>query len=486
MKIIHLSAECYPAAKAGGLGDVVGSLPKYLNGLGEQCEVLIPKYHNHWLNEQEFEVIYEGRAPLGGEEFGFSVQRLKDDPLGFPFYAIDIPGRFDRPGVYIDPWSGHGYWDEFERAVSFQVSALDWINSQAEKPEVIHCHDHHTGLVPFMMSQCNRFDSLKQIPTVITVHNAEYHGEQDRGRYYMLPAFPYKSVGLLDWHGSLNSLGAALKCAWKITTVSPNYMNELSQNSNGLEQLFEMEKEKSMGILNGIDDEVWDPASDEYLTYNFSYRNRLQGKKKNKQALCEEFDLDPSLPTIAFIGRLVREKGADLLPDLIKRVLHDTDRKVNFILLGTGNPQLHEIFKDMNNGTIGYFDARLEYNERLAHQMYAGSDFVLMPSRVEPCGLNQLFAMRYGTIPIVRTTGGLKDTVKDLNEPDGYGIRFDNFTLEDAEYAIQRAVDLFENKNSLKSIISKIMKLDFSWKKSAKEYQKLYHSLITQRDNEAS
>jgi len=486
MKIIHLSAECYPAAKAGGLGDVVGSLPKYLNVLGEQCEVVIPKYHNHWLNEQEFEVTYESRAPLGAEEFGFSVQRLKDDLLGFPFYAIDIPGRFDRPGVYIDPWSGHGYWDEFERAVSFQVAALDWINSQAEKPEVIHCHDHHTGLVPFMMSQCNRFDPLKEIPTVITVHNAEYHGEQDRGRYYMLPAFPYKSVGLLDWHGSLNSLGAGLKCAWKITTVSPNYMNELSQNSNGLEQLFEMEKEKSVGILNGIDNDVWNPATDEYLAYNFSYRNRLQGKKKNKEALCGEFDLDPSLPTIAFIGRLVREKGADLLPDLIKRVLHDTDRKANFILLGTGNPQLHEIFSDMNNGTIGYFDARLEYNERLAHQMYAGSDFVLMPSRVEPCGLNQLFAMRYGTIPIVRTTGGLKDTVKDLNETDGYGIRFDNFTLEDAEYAIYRAIDLFEDKNSLKSIISKIMKLDFSWKKSAKEYQKLYHSLITQRDNEAS
>jgi len=440
MNIIHISAECYPIAKVGGLADVVGSLPKYLNDENEHCEVIMPKYGNHWVSNNKFKKIYTGEFNFWGEEIKFSIHLLVSTDLGFPLYMIDIPGKFDRPGVYIDPWSGYAYWDEKERFISFQIAALEWLKSRKEKPEIIHCHDHHTALIPFMTSQCNRYKELSSIPTVLTVHNAEYQGKYEKGSYKLLPAFSYDNIGLLEWDGAINSLAAGLKTSWQITTVSKNYMKELKEESNGLEALFRSEEQKSTGIINGIDTEVWDPAKDELLAHNFSFRNRKSGKAKNKEVLCKEFGLNPDLPTISFIGRLVREKGADLLPDLITHFM-EAEHEVNFVLLGTGDPQLHAIFDRMTNDHVGIFDATLEYNEQLAHQMYAGSDFILMPSRVEPCGLNQMFAMRYGTIPIVREVGGLKDSVIDIKNEDGYGICFDEFNLHNAEEAVNRAVD---------------------------------------------
>lgn len=476
MRIIHLSAECYPAAKAGGLADVVGSLPKYLHELGHQCEVVIPKYDNQWISSQKYKTVHKGSFKMAEEEIEFSVLKMKDNDLGFPFYVIDIPGKFDRPGIYMDPLSGKGYWDELERFVSFQIAALEWIKDGNKDPDIIHCHDHHTGLVPFMLTQCNRYRSMSGIPTVLTVHNAEYHGEHELDNYKLLPAFNIDNVGLLDWDGRLNSLAAGLKTAWQITTVSKNYMSELSENSNGLELLFQQERQKSKGILNGIDTEVWDPATDELLEFNFNYNNRRKGKRKNKEYLCKEFGLNPDLPTISFIGRLVREKGADLLPDLLKKVMN-LDQELNFVLLGTGDPQLHQIFSEMAGDHVGYFDATLEYNEQLAHQIYAGSDFILMPSRVEPCGLNQMFAMRYGTVLIVRSVGGLKDTVKDISEEDGYGITFTEFNLEVATDAIERAIELYHDPKEFSKVLRTIMKLDFSWKRSAGEYIDMYKAL---------
>ena len=479
MHIIHLSAECYPAAKAGGLGDVVGALPKYLNKLGETCEVILPKYKTKWLEEQEYDTIWESDARLGSEYFSFQILKVVGDPLGFPLYTIDIPGRLDRPGVYIDPWTGKGYWDEFERFVSFQIAALEWITNRKNNPDIIHCHDHHTGLIPFMMTSCDRYKVLAEIPTVITVHNAEYHGQYDKERYKALPAFDISRLGLLDWDGRLNSLASALKCSWQISTVSQSYMEELGSSSDGLEILFESEKEKSIGIVNGIDAEVWNPATDPLLDLNYTLRGVKAGKRKNKELICKEFGIDPDLPTIAFIGRLVREKGADLLPDLISSFMK-SKHEVNFVLLGTGDPGLHEIFTQMDSDHVGYFDATLEYNEKLAHEIYAGADFILMPSRVEPCGLNQMYSMRYGTVPIVRAVGGLKDTVIDLSEDGGYGIQFKDFNLQEAEQAIIRAIELFEDKKRHAEVVRIITKLDFSWDKSAKDYINMYNHLKNQ------
>jgi starch synthase len=377
----------------------------------------------------------------------------------------------------MDPWSGHGYWDEFERALTFQIAALEWIRGFHQKPDIIHCHDHHTGLVPFMLQQCLRFESMKNIPTIITVHNAEYHGATDMGKAVMIPPFVPQNYGLLEWSGRLNPLASALKCSWQISTVSKSYMDELGLQSNGLEALFNQEKDKSRGIVNGIDTEVWDPAKDPLLDIKYTTRTVKSGKKKNKAKLCGQFNLNPDFPTIAFIGRLVREKGADLLPDLIKNYMY-ANQKVNFILLGTGDPALHEIFTQMEDHHFGYFDATLEYNEKLAHEIYAGSDYILMPSRVEPCGLNQMYAMRYGTIPIVRAVGGLKDTVPDIEQGDGYGIQFSEFNLREAERAIERAIQLYYTPKAYEAVLKRIVKVDYSWSNSAKQYISMYNELI--------
>ena len=476
MNIVHVTAECYPVAKAGGLGDVAGALPKYLNKLGNNCIVIMPFYHNNWLKNAETEVLFEGRAPFGGDSFAFRVRRLAKPDLGFELILIDIPGRFDRPGVYIDPWSGHPYWDEKERFLSFQIASLEWIANQKVRPDVIHCHDHHTALIPFMTGQCFRYDKFKNVPTVLTIHNGEYQGRYNRESYSILPAFNLEKIGMLDWDGMMNSLAAGIKSAWKVTTVSMGYLEELMEYCHGIEILLRHEKSKTTGILNGIDTEVWDSETDTYLDDNFSLKNSKSGKKKNKSFLCKQFGLDPKRPLFSFIGRLVREKGADLLPELIV-ACKEKGIDASFFVLGTGDPSLHSLFETLQSDYLGYFDTRLEYNEELAHRVYAGSDFLLMPSRVEPCGLNQLYSMRYGTIPLVRKTGGLADTVVDISEKNGYGLVFEEFDVDEAVLTIKRGVELFNKKRLFDSNRKAIMKLDFSWESATKNYDSLYKSL---------
>lgn len=473
MNIIHISAECYPVAKAGGLGDVAGALPKYLNKAGQNASVILPHYHNKWLQKAETELIFEGRAPYGHSSFAFRVSRLKKPGLGFELILIDIPGRFDRPGIYLDPWSGYPYWDEKERLFSFQIAALEWIQQQETKPDIIHCHDHHTALIPFMVTQSYHFTSLKSIPTILTIHNGEYQGRYDMGSAGLLPDFDSFYTGLLDWNGSLNALASGIKTAWRVSTVSKGYLKELQEYCNGLEILLRKEAGKSTGILNGIDNEIWNPETDEFLEVNYTINNFKMGKAKNKAFLCEKFGLSEERPLFSFIGRLVREKGADMIPDLIRECKY---RKIeaSFFVLGTGEPYLHSIFEGLQGEHTGYFDSRLEYNEQLAHRIYAGSDFLLMPSRVEPCGLNQLYSMRYGTIPLVRKTGGLADTVMDVSEEDGYGLVFKNFNLHEALTAVERGVELFNKKRLFDSMRKRVMMLDFSWEIAANNYIDMY------------
>ena len=327
-----------------------------------------------------------------------------------------------------------------------------------------------------MMTQSYRYEDLKNIPTVLTIHNGEYQGQYDLESAQLLPDFDHYKTGLLDWDGALNSLAAGIKTAWKVSTVSEGYMDELQDFCHGLEYLLRAEEAKTLGILNGIDTEIWDPSTDSYLEEHYSLRNYKVGKSKNKEKLCQEFNLNPGKPLFSFIGRLVREKGADLLPDLIRKS-HEKQTDANFIVLGTGDPHLHEIFENLEKDYTGYFDSRLEYNEGLAHLIYAGSDFLLMPSRVEPCGLNQLYSMRYGTIPVVRKIGGLADTVVDIDEKGGYGLVFEDFKLQEAVEAVERAVELFSKKRVFASKRRFVMNLDFSWIKAAENYISMYQSM---------
>lgn len=476
MRILHITAECYPAAKAGGLGDVAGALPKYLNKSGHDTTVIMPQYQTKWINDQRIKTIFEGRAPFNNSDFIFRIGEVMNKELGYRLLLVDIPGRFDRPGVYIDPWSGYAYWDEMERFFTFQIAVLEWLTQQKKIPQIIHCHDHHTALIPFLITQCFRFDLLRAIPTVLTIHNGEYQGRFPMNKYTTLPAFNLDKIGLLEWRGQLNALATGIKCAWAVTTVSEGYLDELMEYCHGLELLLQHEKGKTKGIINGVDYEVWDPSTDPNLIKNYTPTSFKTGKKANKKSLCDYFELDADRPLISFIGRLVREKGADTIPELIQRIAADK-LPINTIVLGTGDQGLHTLFSQLKSSYVGYFDTRLEYNEALAHKIYAGSDFLLMPSRVEPCGLNQMYAMRYGTIPVVRKTGGLADTVIDISEKDGYGFVFDNFDIEQAYAAIKKAVELFDKKTLFNKYRKKVMNLDFSWDQSAGEYINLYNKL---------
>ncbi|MGB0789628.1 MAG: glycogen synthase, partial [Marinirhabdus sp.] len=284
--------------------------------------------------------------------------------------------------------------------------------------------------------------------------------------------------GLLDWDNCINPLAAAVKCAWRVTTVSPNYMEELKQRANGLEALVRHETAKCSGILNGIDPKVWDPAADAFIPSNFSTKNVVSGKKANKKWLCGHFSLNEKKPLVAFIGRLVGEKGADLFPRLFERVLETGE--VSLLLLGSGMKDVEEKLEGLKPKFKGSYNAHIGYDEALSHKMYAGADFLLMPSRVEPCGLNQMYALHYGTVPIVSQVGGLRDTVVDILDKNGFGITHREVTVPAIAGAIKRAARFYGQKEMFKKNRSKIMKIDLSWGVSAKEYLNLYQSILKQ------
>ncbi len=477
MHVIHASAECYPVAKVGGLADVVGSLPKYLKKHEVESWVVIPKYDIDWIRNHGFEDVHEGVVALGDFKIEYKIQREDSDRLGFPLFVVQIDHLFSRPGIYLDPQSGYGYWDEFERYLSFQVAILDWLKSFSEKPDLIHCHDHHTSFMPLFMSYSPVYHEFATIPTVLTIHNAQYHGWYGPEKRNLFPIINPEGEGYLYWNGKINAMGCGIRTCWQLSTVSPTYMEEMQYNSNGLEALFAHERPKSTGIINGIDTDVWNPLKDPMIARNYDRRSYKKGKRENKEALCREVNLDPAKPTFSFIGRLVAEKGADLLPDLLDSVMTEGD-EVNFIILGTGTPDTEDRLKQIEHRYPDRVKVRFAYNEPFAHQIYAGSDFIFMPSRVEPCGLNQMYAMRYGTIPVVREVGGLKDTVIDYDYAEGYGITFRDFNLEDSSRALQRAIVLYQDEQTFRRLQRYTMGLDFSWDRSAAEYRNVYTQLL--------
>lgn len=472
MEIIHVSAECYPVAKAGGLGDVVGALPKYLSQLGHTAKVIMPMYRTKFLVANEWDTVHEGHQNLGDYYFKYAVIRERTNKLGFELYLVDIFGLLDREKVY-------GYDDDTDRFVAFQTAVCDWLSSWTHKPDVVHCHDHHTGLIPFMMQHCYAFrNALGGVPTVFTIHNGQYQGQFGWNRSVLIPQYDPFKAGLLEWSGNINPLASAVKCAWKVTTVSPSYMEELKYQAAGAEFLMQYEQGKCIGILNGIDADVWDPATDTFIAANYSDRTAKEGKRKNKRELCAQFGLDGDKPLFTFIGRLVGEKAADVLPDAIRSSTYHFHGNANFLILGSGEPEVEGRLQDVQNQLHGYVSTYIGYNEGLAHLLYAGADFLLMPSRVEPCGLNQMYALRYGTVPMVRSTGGLKDTVKDFGDWQGFGIRFNNADAGDITHSVGRAVDLYYNKKDLFNWMrSYMMNIDHSWEASAQEYVKVYEAL---------
>ncbi|KAF2513967.1 glycogen synthase [Flavobacterium foetidum] len=474
MEIFHISAECYPIAKVGGLADVVGALPKYQQLAGNDLRVVIPCYDNKFKLENEFECVHWGDVKLGKYIFPFSVLKETTNKLGYELYLIEIKELFDRKNIY-------GYEDDIERFLSFQIAVLDWIMARNQIPDIINCHDHHTALIPFLMQFAYDYDALKNVKTVLTIHNGLYQGWFGYDKLYYIPDFDLIHVGFLDWNGSINSLAVGIKCANAVTTVSPSYLNEINIAANGLESLFNSVRFKSRGILNGIDIEIWDSSKDKMIAANYSLENFEIGKRINKEKLCEQFDLDPSKPLFSFIGRLFEEKGGDLLPQASALSLSENFENMNILILGSGNPEIETQLQQLRNDYKGNYNVFIGYNEELAHLIYAGSDFILMPSRVEPCGLNQMYALKYGTVPIVRRTGGLRDTVIDFGD-SGNGICHDQASVDDICYSIYRALKLYDDKVTFNEIIKKGMTANHSWEKVCEEYIEIYNLIIQQNE----
>jgi starch synthase len=457
-------------AKAGGLADVVGALPKYQQKLGHIAKVVMPMHRTKFLYDNEWVVEHKGNFSMGEANYDFTIIREKHNKLGFNLFCVDIYGLLDRERIY-------SYEDDTERFTAFQIAVLEWMAQWEHRPDVVHVHDHHTALIPFMMQHCFAYQHLAGIKTVLTIHNAQYQGWMGWDEATNLPAWDTWRWGLLEWNETINPLACGIKCADKVTTVSPGYMEEIKQNANGLEFLFNLEGGKCSGIINGIDYAVWDPLWDTYILDNYSTKDVKAGKDLNKKKLCDDFGFDIRLPLFVFIGRLVGEKAADLLPEAISRAFDIMPGQFSFLILGSGDPGVEYALQEIQNRYIGYYNTQISYNEKLSHQMYAGADYLLMPSRVEPCGLNQLYAMRYGTVPMVRRTGGLKDTVIDFGDYNGYGICFSQASVPDILHAMTRAVELFKDPTTLQQLRIRMMQVETSWEKSALEYVQLYLSI---------
>ncbi|MDI9357935.1 MAG: glycogen/starch synthase [Phycisphaerales bacterium] len=472
-EIIHVAAECYPVAKVGGLADVVGSLPKFQKEAGHTVKVIMPAYRTPFFYENKFHIAFTGKAHIGDRPFDYVILKEESGCLGFDLYLIDIEDLLARSKVY-------GYADDSERFIAFQIAVSSWLHSWNHQSFVVHCHDHHTALLPFFFKHALGLKTkLYSIPTVLTIHNAQYQGIIDWGNSRWLPEWDMNVSGLLDWNSAINSLACGIKCAWAVTTVSPSYLDELMHYSNGLETLLTQEKHKCLGIINGIDEKYWNPTTDVFLSHHYDGNNFLEGKKANKDEICERYKIEnTSRPLFVFIGRLVREKAVDIIPPAIEHFFRHHQKKLNFIIQGTGESSIKNLIDDIAIKYPNHVAFIARYDEKLAHQLYAAGDFLLMPSRIEPCGLNQLYAMKYGTIPIVHNTGGLKDTVTDMRYDVGWGISINNSTVEELILAIGRALAIYSNPSNLYDLQKKCMGLNYSWENSVEKYIALYRSLI--------
>ncbi|WP_432221313.1 glycogen synthase [Flavobacterium sp. TMP13] len=470
MKIIHISAECYPMAKVGGLADVVGALPKYQQKAGHQASVILPAYATSIIQENSFTEVYTSTVVLGDLKYPFSVVKETTGKLGYDLYLLQIDELFHRNTIY-------GYDDDTERFLSFQIAALDWLITLKELPTVINCHDHHSGLIPFMMHFSFKYKKLRKIASVITIHNGLYQGQFALNKMHYIPQFDSVYENVLEWDNCINSLAVAVKCANAVTTVSPSYLDEINKYANGLESLFRSVQSKSKGILNGIDTELWNPATDTMIAKNYDSTSFIKGKQANKDALCERFNLDKTKPLFSFIGRLFEEKGGDLLPQVIALAMKENNRELNILILGSGRKDIEQQLKDLVTPYAGNYNTFIGYDENLAHLVYASSDFLIMPSRVEPCGLNQMYSLRYGAVPIVRRTGGLKDTITDFGD-NGNGICHEQASVTDICHSIDRAIKLYNRTTDFEKIRIKGMQTDHSWERVCEEYIKTYQTIL--------
>jgi starch synthase len=474
LKVWFAASEAVPLVKTGGLADVIGALPKALAQRGVEVTVVLPKYGEIPAEITEAaEKIAVIQIQLGWRRQYCGIERVKVD--GITYLLIDNEFYFKRGYLY-------GYGDEAERFVFFSFAVLETLGVIDEMPDILHCHDWQTGLVPFLLRTryANR-PGYRDIRTVFTIHNLQYQGVFNRGMIQDLLSVGDDLFGGdgLEFYGSASCMKAALRYADKLTTVSPTYAQEIQTEQYGekLDGVLRQRAGDLLGIVNGIDTEVYDPMNDPYLPV--PYRNSIAKKRMNKLLLQRELGLpeDEKIPLIGIVSRLVGQKGFDLIGEALPALMKEN---AQIAILGSGEPYLENMLREAQSRYSDRIAIWFGFNEGLARRVYAGSDMILMPSRFEPCGLSQLIALRYRTVPIVRETGGLRDTVEPYNEytGTGTGFTFGPATAHDMLFTIRRALAYYDDEAAWSRLLANGAKKDYGWKASAKIYYQLYRELV--------
>ncbi len=485
MKIAFITTELSPIAKVGGLADVAKSLPKALSKLGCEVKIFIPRYSfiDPWREELHYCFdINEIKVTISEKEYSIQTfKKLLPDDSNIEVYFVDSKQHFNRDSIYTNDN------DEGERFLTFSKSVIEICQRLQWDPDIIHLNDWPCGLLPVILKQHYGWDLLfKNTKFLFTIHNIEYQGNFSPDLIYKnhLDGKYFYLGGPLEFHGKVSFLKAGIEFSDAITTVSESYAREILTPELGgrMEKVLQSKKDKLFGILNGIDYSEWNPRTDKLIPFRYSEKS-LYRKTKNKIELLKYFHLpeDKETPLIGIVSRLVSQKGFDLFIGAVDEI---TQLNCRFVVLGSGEEKYEDFFRGLHYSFPDKFAVKLGFDNRLAHLIEAGADMFLMPSRYEPCGLNQIYSLKYGTVPIVRKTGGLADTVHDwdyyekLGLKNGTGFVFEDYSSQAMIDAINRAIEKFQNKKIWKQIQINAMKADFSWNSSAKKYLQLY-KLIT-------
>jgi starch synthase len=480
--VLFLSPEAVPFAKSGGLADVAGSLPIALKRLGLDVRLVLPFYRI--IREGNHEVrslLKRLEVPLGKENLRINVLETRLTP-GIPVYLIEREDLYDRPNLYGNP--GGDYYDNLERFSFFAHAALRVTRALPFKPHVVHCHDWQTGLVPALLKgPYGHFPILSGVPSVFTIHNLGYQGLFPEEKFPVtgLPKPEFFHAKGIEYWGKISLLKAGINYSEAITTVSPTYAKEIQspEYGMGMEGILHQRSGRLHGILNGVDYSYWDPARDSRLPARYSPED-LAGKARCKASLINQLSLDASLaerPLLGMISRLDAQKGLDLLVQILDDVL---EMDIGLMILGSGDEQIQEAIRRAADRHPGRVGLSIGFNEPLAHEIMAGADIFLIPSRYEPCGLTQMYALKYGTVPVVRATGGLDDTIVPYDDKTKKGNGFKFSTYETAAFlgAIRKALDLYTDSDAWKNLMTRNMREDFSWDRSARSYLELYRSVV--------
>lgn len=476
MRVLFVVSECVPFVKSGGLADVAGALPKELKRLGTDIRVILPKYG--FISEEyrnRMRKIAQLVIRVGWRRQYCGIETLEHE--GVTYYFVDNEYYFKRDSLY-------GHYDDGERFSYFCRAVLDSLPAISFAPDIIHCHDWHTGMIPFLLREEYKKNSFyANMRTIFTIHNLQFQGifpKEILGDLLNL-SDEYFTIDYLEFYGNVSFMKGALVSADIVTTVSPTYKEEIKTEYYGerLDGLLRARDNDLVGILNGIDDEIYNPRKDPYIALTYD-QHTIARKEINKRALQQYFGLSTNeeAPLIAMVTRLTKQKGLDLVKCVFREILAEN---VQFVVLGTGDLEFEHFFNEMAATYPDRVKVFIGFNEELAHKIYAGADLFLMPSQFEPCGLGQLIALRYGAIPIVRETGGLNDTVQSYNEftGEGNGFSFTNFNAHDMLYTIRRAIQFYNRKEIWENLVKEAMSRDYSWAQSAFKYNQLYAELVT-------